>query len=436
MLHTSNCDTRSDFGTIAFEVITANESSTMPWLEGSVEALIEDVKAGPHEFTKETNKECALIMNHPELKMSELPGNLKCFNNYNGKVPNNSNTCICLNSSITHDNAHNAIITDGLRYHYDFKTTGMWLFKRDSTAPLEGVKLRSGLVAEWDHEFPLGLAVVVPSGAEISDEENKYACNVHFCGRHNLLRKFNVIFHHGNHHEKSRTDKRIKARCYFRIRILAMAEPAPSLGRKKNADEAPEDELVTVGSAEVKLASKSDVEEAASMGRQPGTVRPAMDTSSFLQTVSHKKIKTRPAIDAPKEVLVCDDEQPQPHTTKYAKTISEQLMVAVTAENEDLLTGRVTSAKTISEYLRELRSVSLITPARSEAWSPTLPPIVYQPMDFAEALAATEAKGKEAASLEIAAKTFPIGSTNRTMLLDKANEAKIEAVKVMNAAKF
>ena len=84
MSHTSNGGIRSGFGTIVYEGTTPNES--MPWLEGSVEALIEDVKAGPHEFTKKTNEDCALIMNHPELNISELPGNLACFDSYNGKV--------------------------------------------------------------------------------------------------------------------------------------------------------------------------------------------------------------------------------------------------------------------------------------------------------------------------------------------------------------
>jgi len=56
----------------------------MPRLEGSVEALIEDVKAGRHEFTKETNKDCAHILNHRDLNVSHTPGNLRCFDCYNG----------------------------------------------------------------------------------------------------------------------------------------------------------------------------------------------------------------------------------------------------------------------------------------------------------------------------------------------------------------
>jgi len=91
----------------------------------------------------------------------------------------------------------------------------MWLFKRDTSTPLRGVKLSSGLIAEWDPEFPLGLAVVVPSGEVNPVEGNTHVLKLHFGGRRNLLKNSNVIYLHS---EKSRTDKRIKARCYFRIR--------------------------------------------------------------------------------------------------------------------------------------------------------------------------------------------------------------------------
>ena len=106
----------------------------------------------------------------------------------------------------------------------------MWLFNRDTSEPLKykgkDVLLSNGQVAEWDPDFPLGLAVVVPSGVEVPDEDNMYAFNIHFSGNHNLLKEFNVIYHHGNHHATSRTDKRIKARCYFRVR--GRAAPAPT----------------------------------------------------------------------------------------------------------------------------------------------------------------------------------------------------------------
>ena len=85
MSHTSISGIRSGFGTIVSDGTTPNES--IPWrLEGSVEALLDDIKSGHHEFTKETNEDCALIMNHPELNISELPGNLACFDSYNGEV--------------------------------------------------------------------------------------------------------------------------------------------------------------------------------------------------------------------------------------------------------------------------------------------------------------------------------------------------------------
>ena len=79
-----------------------------------------------------------------------------------------------------------------------------------------------------DSDFPLDLAVVVPSGVEVPDEDNKYAFNIHFSGNRNLLKEFNVIYHHGNHHATSRTDKRVKARCYFQVR--GRAAPAPTAG--------------------------------------------------------------------------------------------------------------------------------------------------------------------------------------------------------------
>lgn len=49
-----------------------------------LEALINIAKADPHTFTKETNRYCQLILNHPELEASGLPGILQCYNRYNG----------------------------------------------------------------------------------------------------------------------------------------------------------------------------------------------------------------------------------------------------------------------------------------------------------------------------------------------------------------
>lgn len=52
--------------------------------EESLEALIGSVKAASHMFTKDTNRLCALILNHCELNLSKLPANLQCFESYNG----------------------------------------------------------------------------------------------------------------------------------------------------------------------------------------------------------------------------------------------------------------------------------------------------------------------------------------------------------------
>jgi hypothetical protein len=46
--------------------------------------VIERVKAGPQELSKNTSKDMAIILNHPELSQSALPRNLQCFKNYNG----------------------------------------------------------------------------------------------------------------------------------------------------------------------------------------------------------------------------------------------------------------------------------------------------------------------------------------------------------------
>jgi len=324
----------------------------------------------------------------------------------------------------------------------------MWLFKRDTSAPLEGVKLRSGLAAEWDSEFPLGLAIVVPSGVDISDEENKYAFNVHFCGRHNLLKKFNVIFHHGNHYEKSRTDKRIKARCYFRIRTFAA--PESTITFVGNTKQVQGFEDAAAGSAANAIELKSDVTEHTCVSCKSGAVHLPTGTSFLLQNLPRKKLKARSAMDAFKDRPAPDDKQPHVTITMHSKRISEQLMVAVAEENKDSSTENTTSATRISNYLTELHEdaeahqaegtspSSVIAPTSwSEASSPMVPPLVRQPMmNFTEALAATVAKGKESASLEVAAMTFPVDSFNRAMLFDKAREAKIEAVKIMNAAKF
>jgi len=97
----------------------------------------------------------------------------------------------------------------------DQKSTGLWLFKRNTSVPLKGVKICKGLVAEWDPELTVGLAIVVPSNEDALNEENTQPSRIHFGGRRNLLKNSNVVFLHS---EKSRTDRSIKARCYIRIR--------------------------------------------------------------------------------------------------------------------------------------------------------------------------------------------------------------------------
>jgi len=57
-----------------------------PRTDDSLEALIESIKVAPHEFTTETNRNCARILNHGELDLSKLPGSLRCFESYNGTV--------------------------------------------------------------------------------------------------------------------------------------------------------------------------------------------------------------------------------------------------------------------------------------------------------------------------------------------------------------
>jgi len=41
----------------------------------------------------------------------------------------------------------------------------MWLFD------YEGANFSVGHIAEWDPEIPLGIAIIAPSGADISDDE-------------------------------------------------------------------------------------------------------------------------------------------------------------------------------------------------------------------------------------------------------------------------
>jgi len=245
-----------DFGSGTFE------ANSIPLLEGSVEALLDSIEAGPNKFTKETNEDCARLLSHRDLNESELPGNLRCFNSYNGIFYANFVTAMHLRF-LTHERFR-SLLTEGLRCHFNYynhKSTRMWLFKKDSSTPLKGVKVPSGLVAEWDPGFSLGLAIVAPSGQATSDDENVHALKMHFCGRRNRIKNSNVIFLHS---EKSRTDKRIKARCYFRIRIRAMAVPDPTAKATKS-----------------RMGVQSVATETMSMNDEQNIELPAMGTSFF-----------------------------------------------------------------------------------------------------------------------------------------------------------
>jgi hypothetical protein len=77
-------------------------------------------------------------------------------------------------------NAYCASYTDGLRSHIDHKSTGLWLFRRNTSAPLSGVSFDDGLVAEWDPEMAVGLAIVVPSEEDDPDEESTQELKMHF----------------------------------------------------------------------------------------------------------------------------------------------------------------------------------------------------------------------------------------------------------------
>jgi hypothetical protein len=80
---------------------------------------------------------------------------------------------------------------------------------------------KDGTKAEWDSDFTLGLAVVAPTGAVISIEEAARPLTMHFGGRPIRFKNSNVVYKGSS---KDRTDKRIQARCYYRIRKSEGAE--------------------------------------------------------------------------------------------------------------------------------------------------------------------------------------------------------------------
>jgi len=116
----------------------------------------------------------------------------------------------------------------------DHKSTGLWIFKRNTSVPLKGVKICKGLGAEWDPELTVGLVIVVPNNEDAFNEENIRPSRIHFGGRRNLLKNSNVVFLHS---EKSRTDRRIKAQCYIRIRpVQPKTTPEPEFATKTIED--------------------------------------------------------------------------------------------------------------------------------------------------------------------------------------------------------
>jgi len=92
---------------------------------------------------------------------------------------------------------------------------------------------------ECDPDYPLCLVYFVPSGVDISCEENKYAYKVHFGGHNNLLETHNVVFRHGNHFKEARSDKRVFGRCCFRYRVRAAVAPEPTAEAKESAKDEP-----------------------------------------------------------------------------------------------------------------------------------------------------------------------------------------------------
>ena len=125
-------------------------------------------------------------------------------------------------------------------------------------------------MAEWDPDLPLGLAIVVPSdegNPEGSpDEENTHELKIHFGGRRNLLKNSNVVYLHS---EKTRTDRRIKARSYFRIRPsrsidVPKPDPEPTAGATDSVDVAsdattkPDDIFMKALNAELKAVEANN----------------------------------------------------------------------------------------------------------------------------------------------------------------------------------
>lgn len=173
-----------------------------------------------HKFPKETNMTCKNILNHRDLTASTLPENLQCFKKFNGTI---------LYFLFSHKQIITMtfiyIHTDGLDNH-DLNSTGYWFFEREY-GPLKNgnddVILSDGQVAEWDPNYPLGLVIVMPSGVHTSHGETiEHEKMMHFGGRFHLLMNTKVVI---RYFSKELTDKRIIARCYFRVRARVEAAP-------------------------------------------------------------------------------------------------------------------------------------------------------------------------------------------------------------------
>jgi hypothetical protein len=310
--------------------------------------------------------------------------------------------------------------SDGLRGHFDQKSTGLWLFKRNTYTPLKGVNFHSGFVAEWDPEFPLGLAIVVPSDEVIPDEENTQALKMHFGGRRNLLKNSNVVFLHS---EKSRTDKRIKARCYFRIRpSRTMTAPATEAVAQANES--------TCNALHAMADSVWSVEKGLSSAT--GVKIPSYQTDTKLCTIStnlsltfaqqwrrgesipppihgdieahskHLANAARIFLDpnddisrGPDSCSSVDNEEPQPPAAKRSKLKVAEPAVSVTKDLADL--SIAPSAEFISEQhmvaatLMDL-SATRTTVTSSEEANPPGRPVLMWEGPAALSMAITEAK--------------------------------------------
>jgi len=303
----------------------------------------------------------------------------------------------------------------------------MWLFKRNPSASLRGVKLPSGLVADWDPEFPMGLAIVVPSGAEISDDENAYAYRMHFGGRRNLLDDSNVIFLHS---EKSRTDKRIKARCYFKICIRAKAACDPDT----YGNEMPEIAAAVAKSYEEGIDIDDEAAEAALLSNEQGSVFRALGTWAFNDhSEKHQPMlsycTSGSAIDGGaifNDASSSGNAQSQRPGKPNARLASEALSSACEGQHQPL-THSSQRAKAIAEQLmnlanddaaHQMASTSPISVSALASWPRThmVLPKVREPISFAdssEALTLMEEKSEQAAtSLELAADSYSNSNSN------------------------